>query len=93
MFSGFKIGGKRMHGKLEALKQRLATQGYIGSMLLGMILALAFCPYSAALFFGALMPAYFKFSRKTFAWPQFLDWEQEFRLSFLPLYLRIVFRR
>jgi cytochrome c biogenesis protein CcdA len=56
MLSGFKIGGKRMHGKLEALKQRLATQGYIGSMLLGMILALAFCPYSAALFFGALMP-------------------------------------
>ncbi|HML19764.1 MAG TPA: aromatic aminobenezylarsenical efflux permease ArsG family transporter [Candidatus Dependentiae bacterium] len=56
MLSGIKIGGKLVHGKLEAIKQKLATQGYAGSLLLGMILALAFCPYSAALFFGALMP-------------------------------------
>jgi len=41
---------------IENLKNYLTTKGYLGSILLGMLLALAFCPYSGVLFFGALMP-------------------------------------
>lgn len=71
MLSGIKIGGKLVHGKLEAIKQKLATQGYVGSMFLGMILALAFCPYSAALFFGALMPLILSSQEKLLLAPAF----------------------
>ena len=42
--------------KLDALKEKLARKGFIGSFLLGVIFALAFCPFSAVLFFGMLIP-------------------------------------
>jgi len=42
--------------KLDTLKQKLARKGFIGSFLLGVIFALAFCPFSAVLFFGMLIP-------------------------------------
>lgn len=42
--------------KLNKLKEKLATQGYLGSFLLGIVFALAFCPLSAVLFFGMLIP-------------------------------------
>lgn len=45
-------GGKM----LEKLKERLAHSGLWGSFLLGVIFALAFCPFSAVLFFGMLVP-------------------------------------
>lgn len=35
---------------------RLAGKGYAGSFLLGAFFALAFCPASAAIFFGAMIP-------------------------------------
>ena len=35
---------------------RLAESGALGAFLLGLIFALAFCPLSAALFFGSLIP-------------------------------------
>ena len=38
------------------LKQSLAERGVVGSFALGAILALAFCPFSAVLFFGMLIP-------------------------------------
>lgn len=38
------------------LSKRVADMGVIGSGLLGFIFALAFCPVSAALFFGSLLP-------------------------------------
>ena len=41
---------------LSKLKEWLATKGYIGSFLLGVVFALAFCPFSAVLFFGMLIP-------------------------------------
>jgi cytochrome c biogenesis protein CcdA len=41
---------------LSRFQSKLHTKGYLGSLLLGMVLALAFCPYSAVLFFGALIP-------------------------------------
>jgi cytochrome c biogenesis protein CcdA len=42
--------------KLNNLKEKLATKGFLGSFLLGVIFALAFCPFSAVLFFGMLIP-------------------------------------
>lgn len=36
--------------------QRLAGRGVVGPLLLGMVLALGFCPVSAGLFFGSLLP-------------------------------------
>jgi cytochrome c biogenesis protein CcdA len=59
MLSGIKLGGVGLQSKFEGVKHRLAAQGYAGSFALGMLLALAFCPYSGALFFGALMPLIF----------------------------------
>lgn len=40
----------------EKLSQKLAGKGLFGSFLIGAIFALAFCPYSGALFFGMLIP-------------------------------------
>ena len=42
--------------KTEKLKEWLAGKGYVGSLLLGILFALAFCPYSGVLFFGVLIP-------------------------------------
>jgi len=39
---------------------RLADRGMMGALPLGIVLALAFCPYSAVLFFGVLIPLAFK---------------------------------
>jgi len=52
----FSKGGKR----IEKIKIRLAQKGFIGSFLLGMLFALAFCPYSGVLFFGAFIPLVLK---------------------------------
>jgi len=40
----------------EKFSERYKDKGYLGSYLLGIIFALAFCPYSGALFFGILIP-------------------------------------
>lgn len=40
----------------ENFKQWLSGKGYLGSLGLGMIFALAFCPYSGVLFFGIFIP-------------------------------------
>lgn len=42
--------------RLNKLKEKLANKGYLGSFLLGIIFALAFCPFSGVLFFGMLIP-------------------------------------
>jgi cytochrome c-type biogenesis protein len=47
-FTGFVIS--------QARAQSLKSRGAWGAMLLGIIFALAFCPVSAALFFGSLIP-------------------------------------
>jgi cytochrome c-type biogenesis protein len=47
-------------GKLASLGGKVASWGMIGGFLLGVIFALAFCPYSAVLFFGALIPVALK---------------------------------
>ncbi len=40
----------------EKLSEKFTDKGLIGSFLIGVIFALAFCPYSGALFFGMLIP-------------------------------------
>jgi cytochrome c-type biogenesis protein len=44
------------HGWLQRLEKSLAERGYIGGFLLGVVFALALCPFSAVLFFGMLIP-------------------------------------
>jgi len=46
--------------KMEKIKFWLAKKGYIGSLLLGILFALAFCPYSGVLFFAILIPLVLK---------------------------------
>jgi len=43
-------------GRLSSIGERVANWGMIGGFLLGALFALAFCPYSAVLFFGVLIP-------------------------------------
>ena len=47
------IKGLNVSGKLS---DTFKDKGLLGSFLLGALFALAFCPYSGALFFGMLMP-------------------------------------
>ena len=47
-------------GKLASLGEKVADWGMIGGFLLGALFALAFCPYSAVLYFGVLMPVALK---------------------------------
>ena len=54
----FNIGG----GKLSSTGGKVADRGMLGGFLLGLLFALAFCPYSAVLFFGALIPLALKTS-------------------------------
>ena len=46
------LGGSR----LTSLGTKVGNWGLIGGFLLGVIFALAFCPYSAVLYFGVLIP-------------------------------------
>lgn len=62
MFGVFKVNFKLGGEKLEKVKLWLSNKGYLGSLLLGMLFALAFCPYSGVLFFGALVPLVIKSS-------------------------------
>lgn len=52
-FSGFGIS-KKIQGRIDAM-------GMGGALLLGALFALSFCPVSAALFFGSLIPIAVKF--------------------------------
>ena len=45
-----------IQSRSSSLSRTLAESGYLGAFLLGALFALAFCPYSGALFFGALVP-------------------------------------
>lgn len=47
-----RFGGER----LERAKVFLSKKGHTGTFLLGVLFALAFCPYSGVIFFGALIP-------------------------------------
>ncbi|HBI16914.1 MAG: cytochrome c biogenesis protein transmembrane region [Candidatus Moranbacteria bacterium GW2011_GWF2_34_56] len=59
MFGVIKINFGGNNQKVEQLKSWLASKGYVGALILGMLFALAFCPYSGVLFFGVLVPMIF----------------------------------
>ncbi|MCX6789628.1 MAG: aromatic aminobenezylarsenical efflux permease ArsG family transporter [Candidatus Gribaldobacteria bacterium] len=56
MLGVIKINFSKGGEKIEKMKIWLARKGFVGSFLLGMLFALAFCPYSGVLFFGVLIP-------------------------------------
>jgi len=56
MLDAIKINLGAKNQSFEKLKDWLSQKGYIGSMLLGVLFALAFCPYSGVLFFGMFIP-------------------------------------
>ncbi len=60
MFGVIKISFSVKNKRIENIKERLAAKGYMGSLLLGVLFALAFCPYSGVLFFGVLIPLVLK---------------------------------
>lgn len=62
MLNVIKIKLKGSNPKIEKIKMWLANKGYLGAFFLGMLFALAFCPYSGVLFFGALIPLVLKTS-------------------------------
>ena len=43
-------------GVLSSLGEKVSQRGMVGGFLLGILFALAFCPYSAVLYFGVLIP-------------------------------------
>lgn len=53
-------------GISEKMQQRSRTWGIWGALLLGIIFALSFCPISAALFFGSLLPLSLKHESRIF---------------------------
>lgn len=56
MLDVIKFSPAQSSNKLDQLKETLAGKGLLGSFLLGVVFALAFCPFSAVLFFGMLIP-------------------------------------
>jgi len=56
MLDVLKLHFFKSNGRLNKLKEKLANKGFFGAFLLGVIFALAFCPFSAVLFFGMLIP-------------------------------------
>lgn len=60
MLGVIKINLGKGEEKTEKIKLWLSQKGFVGSLLLGMLFALAFCPYSGVLFFGALIPLVLK---------------------------------
>ena len=56
MLGVIRIGTGKGSQRLEKFKETLSQKGLLGSFLLGVVFALAFCPFSAVLFFGMLLP-------------------------------------
>jgi cytochrome c-type biogenesis protein len=56
MLEIIKLDFVKMPVGTEKLKKDLAERGYLGGFLLGVLFALAFCPFSAVLYFGMLIP-------------------------------------
>jgi cytochrome c biogenesis protein CcdA len=62
MLNIIKLPSLKSGNKINKIKERLSEKGYFGSFLLGVLFALAFCPFSAVLFFGMLIPLALSFS-------------------------------
>src|SRR3989339_43345 len=55
MLNIIKLPSLKSENKVNKIKEKLSEKGYLGSFLLGVLFALAFCPFSAVLFFGKIM--------------------------------------
>jgi len=62
MLNIIKLPSLKSGERINRIKERLSERGYLGSFLLGVLFALAFCPFSAVLFFGMLIPLALKYS-------------------------------
>ena len=62
MLEVIKLNFIRDSKRMEGIKEKLSEKGYFGAFGLGVLFALAFCPFSAVLFFGMLIPLALKFS-------------------------------
>lgn len=71
MLGVFKINLRVGGEKWERFQQWLSGKGYLGALGLGMIFALAFCPYSGVLFFGILIPLILNSAEGLFLTPFF----------------------
>lgn len=56
MLNVIKINFLNNSNLTEKLSEKFKDKGLLGSFLIGLVFALAFCPYSAALYFGMLIP-------------------------------------
>jgi cytochrome c-type biogenesis protein len=56
MLGIIKIPALRGGGRLAKIGERVAKRRWLGPFLLGVVFALAFCPYTALIFFAVLMP-------------------------------------
>jgi len=66
-----KLSFGRGSSKLQDLGSKVADWGIIGGFFLGALFALAFCPFSAILFFGVLIPLALKSTAGTLLPPVF----------------------
>lgn len=71
MFGVIKINFGSKSEKIENIKKWLVTKGHVGTLLLGILFALAFCPYSGVLFFGILIPLVLKSTESLLLPPSF----------------------
>ena len=62
MLNIIKLPSLKSGDKVNKIKEKLSEKGYLGSFLLGVLFALAFCPFSAVLYFGMLIPLALKYS-------------------------------
>ncbi len=62
MLNIIKFPSLKPGNKMNKVKEKLSEKGYLGSFLLGVLFAFAFCPFSAVLFFGMLIPLALSFS-------------------------------
>ena len=56
MIGAFSFTMPRNGDRLRLLNERLGEKGFVGSFFLGLVFSLTFCPFSAVLFFGMLIP-------------------------------------
>lgn len=84
MLGVIKIHIRSKNQKIEKLKEFFASKGYVGSILLGMLFALVFCPYSGVLFFGVLIPLVLKSNEALLLPPHicFRNWPSSYCLFF-----------
>ncbi len=71
MLGVLKINLRFKSKKFENFKKWLSGKGYLGALGLGIVFALAFCPYSGVLFFGILIPLILESTEGVFLAPAF----------------------